>query len=186
MTGQSRYQKLCKEIEELGGKEYVFERFAGGDSMKTIAEDHGFISGYCMDQWRRKHVSDDEWAAIKEMKAEGLVHRATERLENFRGVTSAEATITKKLSEIDIWQAGKLDRKSWGDQDPQVAEAVSSLADTWRGMLEQINRPALPAEDADYELLETDEPGRIDSPEGVGAGAGGRDPDGGAGSAEAP
>lgn len=166
MAGQPKYRKLCKDIEEAGGVEHVIRRFLEGEEPWIgIARSFGLESTFCLDKWRKQHLTEDEWEAVKRDRAAGYVAEAENLLRNARPNTAAEARVTSDLASHLTWRAKCEDRETWADTPPsQANQAVVDLATAFREMLETVNKPRAILE-ADYEI--EDEAPRLEGADGT-------------------
>lgn len=164
MTGQPLRRKFTRQVKDQGGDRVILDRIAAGHRMNDIARDYGLESSTCLYQWLHESPEREEaWKEARKRSSYARMEEGLETLENGGRTpdTAAEAAWIRDRANYLKGMAQVYNREL-SDADPKVADAVSSLADTWRGMLESINRPPPlpPAEDAEYEIL--DDPARIE------------------------
>lgn len=166
MAAQPVLRKLCKQIEERGGDEHVFDMLRAGLSVRRIAETfdvpgHGSISRPLMYRWRDKSEERQAgWAAAMREGAHALAEDAGDVLEDLpEDPTSAQVAKAKGISEHKKWLAGLRDRDSYG-AGPSTVVGVIGLPELHiealraAGNMDRQRLTAAPVVEADYEVEE--------------------------------
>lgn len=162
MAGTPKFQLLCKAIEECGGEEYIWERVADGDSMKTIAQSLGFSRGLLY-KWinRDKERRRAKLKEARELSADAHAEDAGEVLDDLSeqpGVTSAEVQLANARANYRKWLAGVRNREEYGErQQAGITVNVGSLhLDALRAAGSMELSPPSADGDGEPELLEAE------------------------------
>lgn len=173
MPGRPRMRELCRDIDALGGPDWVMDRLADGVPVGQVASELGVSRRYLY-MWRDRPGHRDElrekWSAAMRMSAEAEVERIShdfDRLdrvimvsddgEEIRRVPeSSEVTLATGRAKYRMWLAARKDPERFGEQKPEVAVSFS-IGDLHLGALQSIKARDVEPAVLEAEVIE-DEP----------------------------
>jgi hypothetical protein len=164
MASRPHLQSLAAAIEKIGGDDVIFDQIADGVPMRKIAEPFGY-SRQMIYAWIHMGGPEREkrWEESKQTAAHALVEDAGDILEAGRPVTSAEASHLKARVEHKRWLASVFNRKVYGDDSGKIDVQLNigqlhldalRAAGSRHTIQAEPERPALPAAEADYEVVD--------------------------------
>jgi transposase-like protein len=131
MPGRPQLKALTKQIENLGGGDYIFARIADGDSIAQIARDLE-VSRQQIYRWADAVPERrDQMKMAVQMSADALAESAGEVLDSLVGadsLSSADVSLASHRAQYRRWLAGVRNRDVYGDSSgPTVQINVGSM-----------------------------------------------------------
>ena len=170
MPGQPIFQKLRKDIQEIGGEEWFFEQVADSRPIYKIAKQFG-ISRSLIYRWLKACVVDypDKLRAARLLAAHNDVEDGLKLIDESDGNSSSQVQKAKEQAGYRRWLAGVRNRKDYGETSkaPLIALNINALhldalkaVGITQAALEPGTQAALPPgvstvpEEGEYEIVE--------------------------------
>lgn len=149
-------RKLCREIEEAGGDDYIFSLIVEGMTIEDIGEILG-VSRQMVYDWRDRGGEErkKQWSKAMRMKADWHAEQSSKALGDIPPLTAAEARWRSDWASEHKWHAMILNREKYGEQKPQ-ADVNISIGALHLDALRQRGSMALPGETREPEVIEAE------------------------------
>ena len=157
MPGRPLFRLVCATIEEYGGEEWVLEHIMDGRTLAQVCDVMDVSRGMVY-QWL--HKDEERWDAYNAAKmigAHAMVEDAFEILEN---ATPETIIVDRERAKIRQWIAERANRKDFGTEKGQQVQAVLSISELHLVAVQEALKD-VPVEDADYEVIDDQQPMRL-------------------------
>ena len=159
MAGQPKRHEMEKQLENLGGIDWLCEQVGDGNSLSTIAAEHLECSRWSLSRW--VHEDPDREAYYDEARREGaaaMVEEGKNLLDTADEQSTAGVQKARFRADFRKWYAGVVDRQSFGPPDRRTSVNILSIEHLHLSALQALGGPdaqeLLPEESADVRRLE--------------------------------
>jgi hypothetical protein len=150
MSGRPKLRAFSKKVDAAGGEDMIFERVAGGETIRSIMSDFGVSRGMFY-LWMKEgdDARKEKYDVARRLSADALVEQGLDILDGLEGeeLSSADVGAASARANYRKWLAGVRNRDEYGD----AQAAINVNLNVGQMHIDAMRNAEIPA--AEYEVL---------------------------------